>query len=240
LPWLPEPDAGEPPLWEGPLELLPEDTVRERREPEHGFDPRSMPHAEIRRAESWPLTELYPPDSMPPEMRTRLDEAEFYVVRLRVSFRPTKDEVVIKWARFAVELLGEGEIEAEAIHPELVEEQVERTRRYTLSPTLKFAEVEVGAGSIEFGFQHTEQEPFMWGASEPVTSPSWDFEPTTGHRLYGPRRMHLLVRARPGTTSGRARLHLVSDVEVKRRFVGRATRPQDRPPLDVTLWGPDT
>ena len=241
MPWLPEPVTGAP-LWEGALELLPNDVVRAatERRGESEFDPRSLPHAEIRRAETWPLTQIYPPAAMPPEMRTCLDEAEFYLVRLRLSFRPTKDEVVLKWARFAVELLGGGEIEAEAIHPELVEEAVERTRRYTLNPSLKFAEVEVGVGEIEFGFQHTEQEPFMWGAAEPVTSPSWDFEPTTGHRLYGPRRMHLLVRAPKGTASGRARLHLVTDVEVKRRHLGRATRPRDLPPLDVTLWGADS
>src|SRR4051812_40723060 len=237
MPWLPEPDAGAP-LWEGALELVPDDLVRARREEPERFDPRAMPHAEIRRPETWPLTEVYPPAQMPREMQARLDEAEFYMVRLRLSFRPTKDEVEIKWARFAVELLGDGEIEAEAIQPELEEEQVERTRRYTLAPSLKFAEVEVGVGEMEFGCEYTEQEPFMWGAAEPVTSPSWDFEPTTGHRLYGPRRMHMLVRARPGTPSGRARLHLVTDIELKRRLLGRATRPRDLPPLDVTLWGP--
>jgi hypothetical protein len=236
MPWLPEPETGAP-LWEGALELVPEDVVRARREHPQQFDPRAMPHAEIRRAETWPLREVYPPAEMPPEMRARLNEAEFYMVRLRLSFRPTKDEVEIKWARFAVELLGDGEVVAEAIHPELVEEQVERTRRYTLNPSLKFAEVEVGVGEIEFGFQHAEQEPFMWGAAEPVTSPSWDFEPTTGHRLYGPRRMHLLVRAQAGTPSGSARLHLVTDIQVKRRLLGRATRSRDLPPLDVTLWG---
>src|SRR3954464_1289436 len=118
MPWLPEPDPGAP-LWKGALELIPEAAGRARREQPEQFDPRAMPHAEIRRAETWPLTELYPPAEMPPQMRARLDDAEFYMVRLRLSFRPTKGEVEIKWARFAVELLGDGEIEAEAIQPEL-------------------------------------------------------------------------------------------------------------------------
>src|SRR5438067_509483 len=98
MPWLPEPEAGAP-LWEGTLELVPEDAVRTHSEQEGEFDPRALPHAEVRPTETWPLTELYPPASMPPELRARLDEADFYLVRLRFSFRPTKDEVVIKWAR---------------------------------------------------------------------------------------------------------------------------------------------
>ena len=236
MPWLPSPDP-EPQLWEGPLEALQEDQVRSPNEEIDGFDARSLPHAAIGPPETWPFTELYPPAAMPPELRALIDEADFYLVRLRFSFRPTKDDVVIKWARFAVGLLGDGDVRAEAVHPERVEDTVQKTRRFTIGPTLEFLGVNVGTAEADFGIEYENLEPFVWGAADPPTTPSWDYEPTTGRQLYGQRWMHLLLRAEAGTPRAEARLHLVTEVAIKRKLFRRATTPRDPGPLRVTLWG---
>jgi hypothetical protein len=236
MPWLTDREAGAD-LWLGRLEPVAEDVLREDQPADaEPFDPRDLPEVAIGPAETWRLTEAYPPPAMPAQLRALVEDDDFYVVRLRFSFRPTKGEVEVMWARFAVELLGAGEIRAEAIHPESIEDEVAGTRRFTLAPSLKFAEVEAKPGEIEFGFEYTSLEPLVFGATEPANFPSWDFQPTKGHELYGSRRMHLLVRADRGTPSGRARLHLAADVRAK-RFLLRATTKRDLEPLDVVLWG---
>jgi hypothetical protein len=228
-------DDGEPdPLWEGPLELVEAGASRRG---ENGLDARALPVVAIGSPETWPLSDLYPTDQMPAALAGHLTHADFYLVRLHCSFRPMKDDVVIDWARLAVELQGDPTPTAEAIHPEVVEETVDTSRRFTLTPSLTFAEITVAAGDAEFGFEYKTLEPFIWGAREPVHTPSWDFQPTSGHRLYGSRRMYLLVRAARGTTEARARLHLVADVSIKRRLIGRAKVRRDQPPLQVPLWG---
>ena len=236
MPWLTEPEARDD-LWSGRLEPVAQDLVRQERsaggEP---FDPSDLPEVAIGPAETWRLTDAYPRPAMPAQLQAVVDEDDFYLVRLRFSFRPTQGEVEITWARFAVELLGAGEIRAEDIHPTSVEDQVAGTRRFTLAPSLKFAEVEAKPGEIEFGFEYTSLEPLVFGAPEPVNFPSWDFQPTHGHALYGGRRMHLLVRADRGTASGRARLHLAAKVRTK-RFLVSATTKKNLEPLEVGFWG---
>jgi hypothetical protein len=235
MPWLEDAEP-ETFLWEGQLEPMRIDATRE--EPlEADLDPRDLPAVAVGRPETWPLDQLYPRSEMPATLAARVDVADFYLVRLHCTFRPTRDEVAIQWARFMVELVGDGGEPpvAEAIHPEVVEDVSDRSRRFTLAPSLKFAEVEVGVGEASFGFEYKALEPFVFGARDPV--PSWDFEPTPARRLYGSRRMHLLVRAPSGSAAGRARLHLTANITRERRLLGRAKIRRDEPPLEATLWG---
>lgn len=247
MPWLRDPVAA-PPLWEGPLEPIPGETARSLppSDSEQGlargptpdtepvFDPRDLPVVQIGPPEPWPLLEVYPLSAMGPEARARIDAADYYLVRLLLSFRPLRDKVTIDWARFAVELQCGPDVHAEAVHPDVVEESVKRTRRFTLSPSFKFAEIGGEVGEAEFGIEYTSLEPVVYGVTEPY--PSWDYRPTTGHQLYGDRRMHLLIRAKRGTSTCRARLHLIADVKYH-HFLWRVTRHPDLDPLEVVLWG---
>ena len=197
-----------------------------------------MPEVAIGRPEAWLLTERYPPSSMPAHMRRRVEEADFYILRLHCSFRPKHNEVEIEWARFVVQLLGldGGEApSAEAMHPEEEVSEVTKTGKFTLSPSLAFEPVEVGAGEIAFGIEYKALEPRVWGARDPADTPSWDYEPTHAQALYGSREMHLLVRAPGGAKGADARLHLVADIK-RKRLIGRATLRRNQPPLRVTLW----
>lgn len=236
MPWLPEPESDED-LWSGRLEPVDQDAVRaEPGSAQAPLDPRELPEVAIGPAETWRLTDAYPRPAMPAQLQSLVEDDDFYLVRLRFSFRPTKGKVEITWARFGVELVGAGNIRAEAVHPDLVEDEVAGTRRFTLAPTLKFAEVELTPGELEFGFEYTSLEPRVVGLPEPENFPSWDFNPTKSHALYGGRRMHLLVRADRGAPSGRARLHLVADVK-KERFLVRTTTRRDLKSPEVVLWG---
>jgi len=235
MPWLPEPDGSED-LWAGRLEPVDQEAVRAPGGSEPPLDLRELPEVAIGPAETWRLTDAYPRSAMPAQLQSLVEDDDFYLVRLRFTFRPTKGKLEIASARFGVELLGEGNLRAEALHPDTVEDEVAGRRRFTLAPSLKFAEVGVSAGEAEFGFEYTSLEPRVVGMPEPANFPSWDFSPTKSHALYGGRRMHLLVRVDRGTPSGRARLHLVADVK-KERFLVRTTMRRDLQSPEVVLWG---
>jgi hypothetical protein len=229
-------------LAEGPLELDPQDLDAVRSEGGveglAGLDPRDMPEVAIGDPQAWPLTVLYPIDRMPPEMRSRIAEAQFYIVRLHCSFRPKQNEIEIDWARFAVELLALDDGEpprAEAMHPEEEVNEVATSRKLTLSPSLSFEAVDVSAGEIAFGIDYKALEPRVWGARDPPNTPSWDYQPTRTQKLQGSREMHLLVRAPIDSKGANARLHLAADLK-RTRLIGRAKLRRDQAPLEATLW----
>jgi hypothetical protein len=242
MPWLPETDL-DAVIAEGPLELDPADLEAVRSEPGGEeelptLNPRDLPEVAIGRPEAWPLIECYPPELMPAEMRQRVEDADFYLVRLHCSFRPKRNEIEIEWARFVVQLLGLDGSEApsaEAMHPEQEVSEVTKSRKFTLSPSLAFEPVDVSVGEIAFGIDYKALEPRVWGARDPADTPSWDYEPTHAQALYGSREMHLLVRAPTGAKGADARLHLVADIK-RKRLIGRGTLNRDQPPLQVTLW----
>src|SRR6266571_8077741 len=66
---------------------------------------RSMPIVSIGQPETWPLQDLYPPRKLPRPIRTKLSQADFYLVRLSCAFRSLHKESRIEWARFRVVLL---------------------------------------------------------------------------------------------------------------------------------------
>src|SRR5258708_5735622 len=49
---------------------------------------RCMPVVSIGQPETWALENLYPPGKLPQPIQTKLDQADFYLVRLSCSFRP--------------------------------------------------------------------------------------------------------------------------------------------------------
>lgn len=115
---------------------------------------RDLPIASIGQPEVWTLPEVYPPDRMPHPLRAKLDEADFYLVRLACSFRPLKDEKQVEWARFRVHLLPDNagrQPVAFDLHPVMVTQEVKRNVRISLNPSLKFSEIEGEIGEVEFG-----------------------------------------------------------------------------------------
>lgn len=224
--WLQVPEIIANVLWEGPLEPATDEAVerlsREWAAREVKADAREairdLPVLSIGQPEVWTLAQVYPPEKMPPVLQAKLQEADFYLVRLACSFRPKRDEAKVEWARFLVHLLPDSasyQPIAFDLHPLQVTQEVKRNVKVSLSPTLKFQEIEASVGGVEFGFEYPELQPIISasGAGEP--NPSWDYEEAKGVRVQGSKWMHLLVKAPKGMPSGQAVLDLAADVEVR-------------------------
>ena len=189
---------------------------------------RTMPVVCIGQPETWTLQDFYAPGKLPRPIRMKLNQADFYVVRLSCSFRPVHDESRVEWARFRAALLPRtstgGRPLAIDIYPEQVVQEDKRQIKVTLSPSLKFQELEASLGSADFGFEYTEQVPLISAAIGSGFDPSWDYKAGPGQEVQGDKWMHMLVKAPKGMTSAKVLLELEADVLV------RGTR------LPVTLW----
>ncbi|MEU7904961.1 hypothetical protein [Actinoplanes sp. NPDC049118] len=236
----------ETPLWEGELE--PDDTVppaASQRGPEStgsGAPMRNLPVVSIGRPEVWNVVDFFDAGALPAPMRSKLSEADFYLVRLACSFRPEHDNTEIEWARFSVSLQRDeaGLIpSAFDLHPLFVTSEVKRNVTISLAPTLKFLEVEAGIGSVGFGIEYQEIQPIISASGAGESEPAWDFQAAKGTHVHGSKWMHLLVRASPAMTTCHARLELSADVVRSGLRIAAFSRPRQTmaDPLTVRLWG---
>lgn len=249
--WLQVPKDIRKVMWEAPLEPATAEAVERLSrewmgrglEADVGHAIRDLPVVSIGQPEVWQLAEVYPPEKMPPTLRAKLDEGDFYLVRLACSFRPGPNGVKIEFARFLAHLVrdhsGQQPV-AFDLHPLNVTQEVRRNVKVSLSPTLKFMEVEAGVGGLEFGFEYPELQPVVSAAGAGEADPSWDYEEAKGLRIQGGKWMHLLLKAPKGMASGRALLDMTADVRVRGSLLPVLVR-RDRKELEANLtarlWG---
>ncbi len=224
--WLQIPETLQTVLYEGPLEPATDEAVERlgREWAARGIKgnardaARDLPIVSIGRPEVWPLPEVYPPERMPSPLRAKVDEADFYLVRLACSFRPRRGESQVEWARFLVRLLPDSagrQPIAFDLHPLRVTQEVRRNVKVTLGPALRFQEVEAQVGELAFGFEYTELQPIISAAGVGEAVPSWDYEEAKGVTVRGSKWMHLLLRAPRRMSPIRAILDLAADVALR-------------------------
>ncbi len=250
--WLTTPDMIEHVLVERPLEPVSaealDQSARDWQSRGMQLAPRealrTMPVAGIGQPETWPLQDFYSPSKLPRPIRTKLSQADFYLIRLSCSFRPVHEESRVEWARFRAALLPHPSKGAQSIafdfYPQQVMQEVKRQIKVTLNPSLKFQEVEASLGNAEFGFEYTEQIPLISAALGTSFDPSWDYRAAPGQEVQGTKWMYLLVKAPKGQTSGRALLDLEADVlvrGVRLPVVFWRQQEQAAAQLTVSLWG---
>jgi hypothetical protein len=246
--WLRVTEATETTLWQGALTPAETDRSVDRGEGRSvgaaldGAGTRDLPVVSIGQPEVWSLPDVYAPKKLPPALRAKLDEANFYLVRLSCSFRPKSGGTQVEWARLAISLLPDAVGRAPLafdLHPLLVTNEVKRNVKVTISPSLKFNEVEASVGSADFGLEYTELQPIVSAAGAGEARPSWDYSAGKGVGLNGSKWMHLLVKAPREMQQASARLEMVADVTKKGFRIPMFAKP-DRTaadPFTVRLWG---
>ena len=222
--WLRVPEKITDVLWEGAVEPASEDLVQEVNrggEKSRISDKvaRELPVVSIGRPEVWNLSDVIPESEMPKTLKVKLAEADFSLVRLACSFRPRSQKHTFKWARFVVELQAAGAEEqpvAYDLHPQFITQEVQRKVGITLTPMLKFKEVEANLAGVNFGFEYTELQPIISAAGFGETIVSWDFEATKGISIQGAKWMHLLLKRPLAQREVHAFLDLSADVSFQR------------------------
>jgi hypothetical protein len=245
--WLRVPETIDQVVWEGALqpdEWQPVFRDGSREPPATGdrHDVRDLPIVSIGRPDVWPLTALVEAHDLPAPLRAMLSEVSFYLVRLSCSFRPTHERTRIEWARFAVTLWPDeaGRVAtAFDLHPLLVTQEVKRNLKVSLSPSLKFHEVEAGLGELGVGLEYPEIQPTISASGAGESEPCWDFSPTAGERVQGSKWMHLLVKAQPAMAACDASLGLTADVIRSSIRIPLLSSPKQAlaDPLSLRLWG---
>jgi hypothetical protein len=245
--WLQVPDSIGDVLWEAPLEAesldrLQRGLTRDKSRADAEDVARNLPVVSIGQPEVWPLTAVYEIGKMPSLLRNRLDQADFYLVRLACSFRPVRRETKIDWARFAVELHADDQGRqpiADDLHPSEVDQEVQRSAKVTLSPNLKFQGVEASVGGLDFGLEYPELQPRIIAAGQSSARVSWDYSEVPGMAVHGGKWMHLLVKAPKGMAAAMASIYLVADVVAGGaviRVLLRKKSTEMRDQLTVQLW----
>jgi hypothetical protein len=207
---------------------------------------RTMPVVKINKYEPWTLQNFCAPAQLPRPIRTKLREADFYVVRFTCSFSPIPKQSCIEWARFRVTLLPPTGAQPSAfdpyafdLYPKQVIQGVKRHVRVTVSPSLTFKELEASAGNADFGIEYDELLPSIRGdLGDDSVDPSWDFRPVPGQEVEGPKELFLLVKAPKGMTGAQARLNIVAKVRVRGVLIrGILWRPEEQADQrTVSLW----
>lgn len=212
-------DALAEPLVEGPLQPV-ESSGKRRRILENvpDLDTNDLPLVSIGRPRVWPLSELLADQPLSSVVRASLERESFFVVRLACSFRPRKDEVSVHWARFAVQLLPDergGQPLAFDLYPRLVERERQVSKKITLNPSLKFLEIEAGAGEFGYAVEYPAVEPVVSAAGFEEVTPSWDFASAPGYLIHGGKLLHAVVAAPRDLQRLAVALSLTADLDYR-------------------------
>lgn len=125
------------------------------------------------------------------------DETAF-LLRLACSFRPRSDKTQVTWARFTARLIADDEEVtpiALDLYPSTVEVERKVSRRLTVSPRLKLAEVEASAGDIETTVEYPAVEPVVSAGGTHENVVSWDFSEAPGYTVRGGKLLIAVVAA---------------------------------------------
>lgn len=112
--------------------------------------------------------------------------------------------------------------------------------RVTLTPLLKFHELEASLGSAEFGFEDPTQVPIITATLGTKFDPSWDYNNSSKRGVLGDKRMYLLIKAPKSLAKGQALLQLEADVRVRGVLLPAVLRCRKEPAVEqltVSLWG---
>ena len=196
----------------------------------------------IGQPDTWKITDFYKPGTMPYPMQSKLAEADFYAVRLACSFRIKPKEAEVDWARFIVRLLPDAEGRqpiAFDLHPLMVTQDIKRSVKVSLSPTLKFQQLEADAGGAEFGWEYAELQAIISAAGGNETEASWDYSIAKGvSTVQGTKWMHMLVKAPRGMPKAEVALDLAADLKVRGGDLPvLLPRKGETEPLTAKLWG---
>ncbi len=188
--WLSAPPADGNVLWEG--QLIPETDqdaerfVQDQAERTETWSVeqfyasvretlRDLPTVSVGQPEVWTLPELYGGNNLPASIQAKLDDVDFYLVRLACSLRP-EGGFRVKRAAFEVGLAPDAvgrQARAFDLYPLETTRETKRSTKVTLDPSLKFKEIEGSLGGLEFGFDYPELEPEVSASGVGESQPRW-------------------------------------------------------------------
>jgi hypothetical protein len=232
------------PLVDGPLEPLPRSAAR-RSLPQDLPTPAAteLPMASIGRPRAWPLPDLLRGDEISPDIKASLAEETFFVLRLACSFRPRGDKVGVSWAQLVVELEADGQGRqpyAFDLYPREVQRERQVSKKVSLSPSLKYLEVEASLGGLEYTVEYPAVEPVLSAAGLLESVPSWNFDSLPEFPIHGGKLLHMVIAAPRDLDRLALTVRLTADLEYHGFRLPAWLRDDPtriRPkPIQITVW----
>lgn len=151
-----------------------------------------------------------------PEGFEHVERRDFYLVRLWCSLLSFRTDLFFSRARLKITLAAPGEdavaVVAHDLYPDEVMFRVKRNVKFSLSPEIKFMEIGVNLGGVDWAYEYDELQPSIVAAGQGEATPMWDFQSTKAGPLVGGKTLHMVVAAPEGTPSASAELELVAHV----------------------------
>lgn len=217
--WISMPDEVPNVLWEGPLQLDDhKEVTSERRDGDSRVsDLQDLPVVSIGRPEIWSLTDLFSSVEVPGALSAKLEDADFYVVRLSCSFRPSQLQRIV-WARYVAHFHGDSPIALD-LYPLSVTKEIQRGVKVVIDPSLKFLDSGARLGQVVFGTEYKEIVPLVSAAGAGESRPSWDYEAAKSNVVQGSKFMHVLLQTLKGSSVLELALSLVAEVRTRNSIV---------------------
>lgn len=210
-------------LYAGPLEYSQADLQYVL--PSRGTATISAPEIGIGQPQWWDLGALTREQGkpLPPEMALMTHDADFFLVNLACSFRPTRASWV-ESASFTVYLRpkrGSAKPIAFDLYPRDVQEERSADIKVAISPSLKLNEVaEASLGSLDIAFQYKKLEPVITAFGLLESKPGWDFSRTSQQDIRGARFLYLIVKRPKEAEAVRATFELHAQVRIRQGLLG--------------------
>jgi hypothetical protein len=207
------------PLVEGSLELDIPSRI-ERSEDDIIIPPEDeVPVVTIGKPRAWDVIEPPKLSTDAPQFLPQIrPEERAFLLRMACSFRPRADTTSITWARFTASLIPNeaGEVPiALDLYPISVETESTVSKNISLSPSLKFCEVEIGLGAISRGVEYPTAEPIISSGGLHESLLSWDFSESNGSSVRGGKLL-LAVLVAPRTLQ-RINIEFSLEADVRHR-----------------------
>jgi hypothetical protein len=177
---------------------------------------------------------------LPSEVKKLAERADYYLVRLACSFRPSAGSQVTyaKLSVFLQPYSGRLLPIAFDLYPRNVYKSVEGEFKVSIAPGLKFVEsAEISLGKVAAIIQFRELQPVIIGAGVQQSDPSWEFEAQRGQPLRGARFLYLIVERPRGAEAVRVIIDLSADVKTKHGLLAAVIKEQDRDHLTTVICG---
>lgn len=156
-----------------------------------------LPVVSLGEPDLYNLKDILPNTGISPLLKAQFDQAEFYLVRLPCSFRPKYKDVAIEQATYTVVFQSNDRQRTPLAYdlcPLEVNDQKQASRKFVLSPSLRFMEFEASMGEFLFGLDYPILQPLIIGSGVGENYASWDYRQTKGHPLAGSKFMHVLLK----------------------------------------------
>ena len=164
-----------------------------------------------------PISELIPDDRLSPIIQHYLPDYDFYFFESSFSLKPEFEEFVIHQARYSLQFssnLAEKIYPiAFTVHPEKIDLEIKISKKFVLSPSLKFSEFDLSLGEKEMNLEYTELKPVIIATGIGLYNPSWEYRPLNKIEIAGIKTVHVILKVKKNSGPIRASAFLSAKIK---------------------------